>query len=62
MRVSRSFINFALFSCIVIASACFSSCKGRTMENMEPTGDTVEVVILQDSDQEINQQQQNLSE
>ena len=24
----------------------FSGCKGRTMENMEPTGDTVEVSIL----------------
>ena len=22
-----------------------TACKGRTMENMEPTGDTVEVVI-----------------
>lgn len=23
----------------------FASCKGRTVENMEPTGETVEVVI-----------------
>lgn len=23
-----------------------ASCKGRTMENMEPTGDTVEVSIM----------------
>lgn len=27
--------------------SCLVSCKGRTMENMEPTGDTVEVVIEQ---------------
>ena len=36
----------------IILSGCFAtvlffmfSCKGRTMENMEPTGDTVEVNI-----------------
>lgn len=27
----------------IVASLC--GCKGRTMENMEPTGDTVEVII-----------------
>lgn len=30
--------------CLLIAGA-FMSCKGRTMKNMEPTGDTVEVQV-----------------
>ncbi len=30
--------------CLLLAGACLS-CKGRTMKNMEPTGDTVEVQI-----------------
>lgn len=29
----------------LLVSLGMSSCKGRTMENMEPTGDTVEVTI-----------------
>lgn len=32
-----------LFAMVAIGSLC--SCKGRTMKNMEPTGDTVEVNI-----------------
>lgn len=47
MRVSRSFINFALFFTIITLSIALSGCKGRTMENMVPTGDTVEVVVDQ---------------
>lgn len=34
----------------------FGGCKGRTAENMQPTGDTVEVVILQDTIVNNNQQ------
>ena len=29
----------------IVAYGSLSSCKGRTMDNMEPTGDTVEVQI-----------------
>ena len=29
----------------MVAIGSLSSCKGRTMKNMEPTGDTVEVEI-----------------
>ncbi|MDE6537219.1 MAG: hypothetical protein K2M13_04190 [Muribaculaceae bacterium] len=38
----------AVAATFVAATAVLSgltSCKGRTMDNMEPTGDTVEVVI-----------------
>lgn len=52
MRLSRRFINFALFLGIAILSMAMFSCKGRTIDNVEPTGDTVEVVILQNSDVE----------
>lgn len=35
---------------ILVATAAvlllFGACKGRTMQNMEPTGDTVEVEIV----------------
>ncbi|MCH5238613.1 MAG: hypothetical protein J1F38_00145 [Muribaculaceae bacterium] len=57
--MSRRFINFArLFFCISIFAlfslATFSACKGRTAENMVPTGDTVEVVIMQNNIAEID--------
>lgn len=39
MKIAGSLLVAALFLLI------FSSCKGRTMENMEPAGDTVEVNI-----------------
>ena len=45
MRNPRRFINFAASISIVAALLLFSACKGRTMENMEPTGDTIEVTI-----------------
>lgn len=32
-------------SALLAGVALFTSCKGRTMDNMEPTGDTVEVVV-----------------
>lgn len=32
---------------IIPIAGIASSCKGRTMDNMEPKGDTVEVVIMQ---------------
>lgn len=58
MSVSRSFSNFAKLSCLVILTVAAVSCKGRTLENIEPTGDTIEVVIMQDqnTDEETNQQ------
>lgn len=59
MRVSRSFINFATFFCMSLLLLGASSCKGRTINNMEPTGDTVEVVIMQDTIVELNQQINN---
>jgi len=39
MKIAGSLLAAVLFLLI------FSSCKGRTMENMEPAGDTVEVNI-----------------
>lgn len=58
MSVSRSFSNFAKLSCIVLLIVILMSCKGRTLQNIEPTGDTIEVVIMQDQnpDEETNQQ------
>lgn len=48
MTNSRSFIKFALFFCITLPLALLvTACKGRTADNMQPTGDTVEVVIMQ---------------
>ena len=38
----------AVVATTVVATAMLiglGSCKGRTMENMEPTGETIEVVI-----------------
>lgn len=52
MTISRRFINFALFCCVGLLMLAFQACKGRTMENMEPTGDTVEVVIMQQTPEE----------
>lgn len=53
MKVSRRFIKFALFFCGLMTSTLVSSCKGRTMENMEPEGDTIEVVVTQNNSEEI---------
>lgn len=36
------------------------ACTGRTMENMTPSGDTVEVVVMQDT--MTNNQTQTLNE
>ena len=44
-----SMCYFAIISGVAFAISMATSCKGRTMENMEPTGDTVEVVIEQPS-------------
>ena len=52
MRISRRFINFALLFCIAALPLALQSCKGRTAENMEPSGDTIEVVIMQDANVE----------
>lgn len=55
MRVSRRFINFAVVSCFVFLLVILTGCKGRTIEGMQPTGDTVELVIHQDTIVENNQ-------
>ena len=52
MRISRRFINFAQIFCVALLPIALQSCKGRTAENMEPTGDTVEVVIMQNTNVE----------
>lgn len=49
MRISRSLIKFAFGFCFFVVALALSACKGRTMENMEPNGETVEVVIEQDT-------------
>lgn len=36
------------FAAVILLSAGAVSCKGRTMQNMEPTGDTVEVDLITD--------------
>lgn len=33
----------------VLAGVAFVSCKGRTLDNVEPTGETVEVVVPEQS-------------
>lgn len=38
----------AAFTAVVLLLTGATSCKGRTMQNMEPTGDTVEVDIITD--------------
>ena len=53
MRISRSFIKFASIFCLIFLLASLSGCKGRTAENMEPTGDTVEVVVMQNANEGI---------
>ncbi len=47
----KRYLNKATAATFVAAVAVLlglGSCKGRTMENMEPTGETVEVVIGQE--------------
>ena len=34
---------------IGVLTLASSGCKGRTIDNVEPTGDTIEVVIMQDT-------------
>ncbi|MCM1369234.1 MAG: hypothetical protein NC204_02560 [Candidatus Amulumruptor caecigallinarius] len=45
VRNHHKAIAAASVATIALLSMPLASCKGRTMENMEPTGDTVEVVI-----------------
>ncbi len=33
----------------VVAGVAFVSCKGRTTDNVEPTGETIEVVVPMDT-------------
>lgn len=51
MRDSQRFFNFAA-SISIVAVLLLSSCKGRTAENMEPTGDTIEVIVAQPQEDE----------
>lgn len=37
---------------VVAALLLFVACKGRTVDNMEPSGDTIEVVITQTQNDE----------
>ena len=48
----KSNLNKATAATFVVAVAVLSgltSCKGRTMDNMEPTGETIEVNIVNPS-------------
>ena len=45
MNNKRILIAGSALLIAVIAAGSLCSCKGRTMKNMEPTGDTVEVEI-----------------
>ena len=49
MRISRSFLNFALSIFLIAIALSFTGCKGRTLDNVEPTGDTIEVAIGQET-------------
>ena len=51
MRISYSkTIAAAAVATIVISIPLLTGCQGRKMTNMEPTGDTVEVVISAQND------------
>lgn len=43
------FIGFFIVFLGIVAG-CFSSCKGRTLKDVTPTGDTVEVEVTMPSD------------
>lgn len=45
MRRSYLFAVVAVFFVAIVISIGVLSCKGRTTDNMEPIGDTVEVII-----------------
>lgn len=48
----RNMFPKASVACALLILACsLSGCKGRTAENMEPTGDTVEVKVMDHDDQ-----------
>lgn len=50
MRFSTRFCNFASVTFVGLLMLVMYSCKGRTIDNWEPTGDTIEVVIMQQPD------------
>ncbi|MDE5869209.1 MAG: hypothetical protein K2H18_03165 [Muribaculaceae bacterium] len=45
MKRNNRKVTAATVVAAVAVLICLGSCKGRTTENVEPTGDTVEVVI-----------------
>lgn len=51
--MKKNFIRSMLLLTVSGGALLLPGCKGRTMENMEPTGDTVEVIINapEDSDE-----------
>lgn len=49
MKFSKSYTTPAAVLLLALAFS-LQACKGRTAENMEPTGDTVEVVIANHDD------------
>ena len=54
-ELMEKYLNKATATASVVAVAMLlslGSCKGRTMDNMEPTGETIEVVIGQEDSDE----------
>lgn len=43
MRVCKLIKKSAYAALALVAMAAFAGCKGRTLDNVEPTGETVEV-------------------
>lgn len=54
--MKRILTHSAIMAAVMITAAIITSCSGRTMNNMEPSGDTVEVdvVLNQQPDTELN--------
>lgn len=44
-RNKKTGIATILFATVLLSAIGMSSCEGRKMSNMEPTGDTVEVIV-----------------
>ena len=59
MFKSSGFIKFAVIVFTVTAFLALCSCKGRTMENMTPSGNTIEVTIMQTNVSDTTQNQIN---
>ncbi|MDE6717317.1 MAG: hypothetical protein K2J70_03905 [Muribaculaceae bacterium] len=53
MKKSEFYAVAATFVATTAVLSGLVSCKGRTMENMEPTGDTVEVTVNREAREEV---------